>query len=98
VPATDTTAAATSATATYKVLAVATATRAGARALTVAIGGLDSQSVQVQRLDGARWVKVKTFRAAARTTVTGLTAKKRYRIVVPNTPVFAGTVSATAQL
>jgi len=98
VPATDTTTAVTSATATYKVQAVAIATRAGSRALSVAIGGVDRQNVQVQRQDGTRWVTVKTFRATARTTVTGLTAKKRYRAVVPSTPVFAGTVSATTQL
>ena len=98
VPATDMTTAVTSATATYKVQAVATATRAGARALSVAIGGVDRQSVQVQRQDGARWVTVKTFRAATRTTVSGLPAKKRYRVVVPNSATFAGTTSGTVQL
>ena len=98
VPATDITTAVTSATATYKVQAAATATRAGARALSVAIGGVDGQIVQVQRLDGTSWATVKTFRAAARTTVTGLTAKKRYRVVMPGTSLFAGTTSGTAQL
>ena len=98
VPATGTTTAVTSATAGYKVQAVATATRAGARALRVAIGGVDRQTVRVQRLDGTRWVVARTFRAAARTTVGGLTAKKRYRVVVPATTVFAGTTSGALQL
>jgi hypothetical protein len=52
----------------------------------------------VQRLDGARWVTAKTFKGASRTTVTGLTAKKRYRVVVPNTATFAGVTSGTVEL
>jgi hypothetical protein len=98
VPATDSTESVTSATAKYKVQAVAIASRAGAKALSVAVGGIDGQMVQVQRLDGTRWVTAKKFRAAAHTTVTGLTARKRYRVVVPGTAVFAGTTTAVVSL
>jgi serine protease len=98
VPATDGTAAVTSAAANYQMQAVVTATKASTRSLTVTIGGVDRQTVTVQRLDGTRWVTAKTFKAATRTTVTGLTAKKRYRVVVPNATSYTGATSATVAL
>ena len=98
VPATDSTDAVTSATANYKVQAVATAARAGAKALSVAIGGIDRQTVQVQRLDGTRWVTAKKFRAAAHTTVTGLTAGSATAWWFRAPTVFAGTTTAVVSL
>lgn len=98
VPATAGTTAVTSATANYRMQAVVTATKASTRSLTVAIGGVAGQTVAVQRLDGTRWVTAKKFKAAARTTVTGLTAKKRYRVVVPNSPTYTGATSSIALL
>jgi serine protease len=97
-PATGATAAAASATASYKVQAAVTVTRASSKSLSVVMGGVDRQTVSVQRLDGTRWVTAKTFKGASRTTVTGLTAKKRYRVVVPNTATFAGVTSGTVEL
>jgi serine protease len=88
----------TSSTAVYKIQAAATVTRADAKTLAVAIGGVDGQTVQVQRLDGTHWVTAKTLRAAARSTVTGLTPGSQYRVVVPATTVFAGTTSTVVKL
>jgi hypothetical protein len=98
VPATAGTAAAMSPTANYKVQAAVTATAAADGALAVAIGGIDRQTVSVQRQDGTGWVTVKTFKAVAHATVTGLAAQKGYRVVVPGTPIFAGVTSATVLL
>jgi type VII secretion-associated serine protease mycosin len=98
VRATDGPTSAVSATANYQVQAAVAVTKASARSLSVAIGGVGRQTVTVQRLDGTRWVTVKTFKAAARTTVTGLSAKKSYRVVVPTTATFAGVTSATVKL
>jgi serine protease len=98
VPATDDTAAVISATANYLMQAVVTGTKASSKSLTVTIGGVDRQTVTVQRLDGTRWVTAKTFKAATRTTVTGLTAKKRYRVVVPNSTTYTGATSAIVLL
>ncbi|HEY0532667.1 MAG TPA: S8 family serine peptidase, partial [Actinoplanes sp.] len=82
-----------SAAANYKVQAAVTVARASAKSLAVAIGGVERQTVAVQRLDGTSWVTAKTFKAAARTTVTGLTAKKRYRVVVRAGTSFSGVTS-----
>jgi serine protease len=87
-----------SATANYKMQAAVTVAKASSRSLSVAFGGVDRQTVAVQRLDGTRWVTAKTFKAVARTTVTGLTAKKSYRLVVPTSSTFAGVTSGTVRL
>ncbi len=98
VPATDSTTAVTSATATYGMQVAVTAAKAGSKSLTVTIGGVAGQTVAVQRLDGTRWVTAKTVKAATRTTVTGLTAKRSYRVVVPNSTSYTGATSAIVAL
>jgi subtilisin family serine protease len=63
--------------------------RRSGRSLSVSVTGVSGQAVQVQRYSARRWATVRTYRAAARRTVSGL-ANGQYRIVVPATPAFTG--------
>jgi hypothetical protein len=62
-------------------------------ALTATIAGAAGQAVQLQRLDGTRWLPVTTYRATTIHPLPGLIAGRTYRLVVPATAVLAGTTS-----
>lgn len=90
---TDTSVAVTSSVATVLVRATATLTRTAAGTLTATIAGAAGQPVQLQRLDGSRWLVATTFPAEATHTLPGLTAGKSYRLVVPTTNSITGATS-----
>ena len=90
---TDTSVAATSPVATILVRAQATMKRTAPGALTATIAGAAGQAVQLQRLDGTRWLPVTTYRATTIHPLPGLIAGRTYRLVVPATAVLAGTTS-----
>ncbi|WP_045742006.1 S8 family peptidase [Actinoplanes rectilineatus] len=95
VPESETALAATSPTATWTVRAKVAAARSAKGVMTVTLTGVAGQTVQVQQLAGGRWTTVGTFPAAARTTVNGLTANQKYRVVVPDTIAVLGVTSTT---
>jgi serine protease len=90
---TGTTAAATSATATFTVRAKVAVKRTTKGVMTVAMLGVDGQTVQVQQYVNRVWETVGEFPAAAMTTVSGLTPGKEYRVVVPDTTAILGVAS-----
>ncbi|MFC7534722.1 S8 family peptidase [Actinoplanes sp. GCM10030250] len=91
---TETTNAATSPTATYRVRAKVTVTRTSRGVMTVRLTGAAGQTVQVQQYMAGRWVEIGDFPAAATTTVSGMTIGQRYRVVVPDTAAILGVTSA----
>ncbi|MEV6847876.1 S8 family peptidase [Actinoplanes sp. NPDC051411] len=90
---TGTSVAVTSAAATVTVRTQATLTRTGPGALTATVAGAAGQTVQLQRLDGGRWLPVTTYRAAATHAFSGLLAGRAYRLVVPATATLSGATS-----
>jgi type VII secretion-associated serine protease mycosin len=93
VTATATSTAVTSRTYTYTPRAAVQLHKRGRYSATASIGGAAGQSVQVQRLDGGAWVTLRTYRAVAKYTLSGLRARSAYRIVVPSTATVAGAQS-----
>jgi hypothetical protein len=79
--------------ATVAVRSQATLTRTAPGTLKATVAGAAGQSVQVQRLDNGRWVLVTSYRAEATHALTGLTAGRTYRLVVPATAILSGTTS-----
>ncbi|MDI6104785.1 S8 family serine peptidase [Actinoplanes sp. NEAU-A12] len=98
VPATTTTTAVTSAASTFTASAAVNATRHSKTAIRVQITGAAGQTVRIQRLSGKTWVTVKTYRAAASATVSRLTARKTYRVVVTATDTIGAATSRTVRL
>ncbi|MEU4557986.1 S8 family serine peptidase [Actinoplanes sp. NPDC023936] len=94
-----TNAAATSATVSYRVKATVSAVRGLKGSMTVTINGVAGQTVRVQQFVGGLWTDVSTFVAqTAKTPVTGLTVKQKYRVVVPDAAGILGATSATVTL
>ncbi|BBH63798.1 hypothetical protein ACTI_04830 [Actinoplanes sp. OR16] len=94
VPGTETINEVTSATATYKVRVTAAVSRSAKGAMLVTLNGHAGQAVEVQHYVSGTWRTVGTYSAtAAKTTVSGLTAGQRYRVVVPDTASILGTTS-----
>ncbi|MEV4280100.1 S8 family serine peptidase [Actinoplanes xinjiangensis] len=98
VPATTTSTAVTSAASTFKAGAAVSATRHSRTAMRVKITGAVGQTVRIQRLSGKAWVTVKTVRATANVTVSGLAARQRYRVVVMATDTIGAATSPTVRL
>ena len=94
VAATDTTEAVTSPTATVLVRATLAVARSG-KSMTVTLGGAAGQIVQVQQQKGSSWVTVLTYKAVAKSTITGLITGQRYRVVVPDATGITGATSVT---
>jgi serine protease len=90
---TDTSVAVTSAVATVLARTQATLTRTAPGALTATVAGAAGQAVQLQRLDGNRWLLVTTYRAEATHALSGLLAGRTYRLVVPATATLSGATS-----
>jgi serine protease len=96
VPATETTNAVSSITASYKVRATATVVRSGKGAMSVTVNGHVGQAVQVQQYTSGTWHKVGAYKATtAKATVSGLVAGQRYRVVIPDTAGILGVTSPT---
>ena len=96
VPGTATVNEVSSAKVTYKVKVTATVARARKGAMTVTLNGHARQNVQVQQYVSGTWRKVGTYTATtAKTTVNGLAAGKKYRVVVPGTTSLLGVTSAS---
>ena len=94
VTATDTSFEAASVVSIFIVRSQVTLAAPAAGTLQVTLTAAAGQTVQVQRLDRDRWVLASTYVASAPTkTLTGLTTKTRYRVVVPNTAAIAGATS-----
>jgi hypothetical protein len=92
-PLTKTSEAAKSDTFTYTVQAIASMEKKN-RTLYANVRGAAGQVVRLQRLDGGAWKTVATYRAVTRYTVKKPVAGAQYRILVPDTALMAGTVSA----
>jgi hypothetical protein len=92
IPASDANLAATSQVVGVTVRAGVTVVRTDG-SMSVAINGAAGQTVQVQRLDGTRWLTALTYKATAKVTVTGLMTGRSYRIVVPDTTTILGATS-----
>ena len=88
----DSTAAASD-TYTYTVRAAATLAKNGSTALLARVTGVAGQTVQVQRLDGQKWIAVATYRAVATCTINGVRSGTTYRVVVPDTATIVGVTS-----
>jgi serine protease len=93
VPETGTTAAATSPASTFTVRAKVVAKRTSKGVMSVAMLGVDGQTVQVQQYVNRAWMNVGEFPAAAMTTVSGLTPGRQYRVLVPDTAGILGVAS-----
>jgi serine protease len=83
VTATDAAEAATSATATVTVKAKVAVVRSG-KSMTVNLSGVAGQKVQVQQKKGSSWLTTLSFKASAKTKVSGLATGQHYRVVVPD--------------
>jgi tryptophanase len=94
IPASDANVAATSPVVGVTVRASVVLVRTG-NTMTVTINGAAGQAVQVQRLDGTRWLPALTYKAVAKVNVTGLTTGRSYRVVVPDTTTILGATSTT---
>ena len=92
VAATDANEAVTSATATWTVQATVAVSRSG-NVMAVTVGGAVGQGLVVQRQDGDHWLVAGTFAASAKTTISGLTTGRHYRVVVADTTTIKGATS-----
>jgi serine protease len=95
--ATDTSEAVTSGTASVSVRSQLTVTRTAPGSLSAKLSGAVGQTVQVQRLDGGKWLNVTTYRAEPTHALTGLVAGQTYRVVVPSTSAVVGVTSDPVQ-
>jgi len=93
VNATDVSDAVTSSTAAVTVRARVAVVRSG-KSMTVGLSGVAGQKVQVQHRKGSSWVTMLSFRASAKTKVSGLATGQHYRVVVPDATGIAGATSA----
>jgi Subtilase family len=89
----------TSATYSYSAASEVTLAAGKRNTAVVSLVGAAKQTVELQQsADGQAWTTVRTFRAAARTTLTAVAAGFQYRVVVPDVPAVAGSVSNTVQM
>ncbi|MEU4241235.1 S8 family serine peptidase [Actinoplanes sp. NPDC026619] len=86
------------ATVAYDVRATVSITADGPDAAAVTIGGVDGQTVLLQRFTGTTWATVQRFPAGEQTRITGLTPGARYRVALPMTRRFVGVISPAVQL
>jgi len=94
VNATDVSEAVTSATATVTVQARVAVVRSG-KSMTISLSGVAGQKILVQHKNGSSWVTMLSYRASAKTKVSGLATGQHYRVVVPDATGIAGASSAT---
>jgi type VII secretion-associated serine protease mycosin len=77
--------------------AVARIVRTGPQQLTVALQGLDNQTVEVQRQAGEDWDTVITYPATRVARVNGLPTGETYRVRVPGSARFAEALSSSVR-
>jgi hypothetical protein len=92
VPAGASTNAVSSATAGVSVRSLARLAVRSSTTLTATLTGVAGQTVRIERWTGTRWTTDRTYRAVAAYTVT-VSRGHRYRMVVPATPLIAGSAS-----
>jgi serine protease len=68
-------------------------------ALIVTLTGAGKQINELQRsLDGANWESYRTFKASSKSTLTKVPVGYLYQVVVPDSPLVAGSTSNTVQM
>ncbi|BCJ41847.1 hypothetical protein GCM10010168_75350 [Actinoplanes ianthinogenes] len=86
--------AAESPVATYTVRATATVTRTAKGTLGIQLGGVNGQTVVVEQYLNGEWAQAITYQAAAKVTLSGAVAGRKYRVVVPESAGLLGVTSA----